>query len=101
MDNLSLTKSQANKIQRSARLIKAFMALVVMTFALQFYQSSVLDFGEIAGAVGTLALLRALLLSPRLLITPFKDLFQSKVTFSKASIKYLLLAFVLIIVSVL
>jgi len=98
MDDLSLTKNQVSKIQRSARLIKGFMALIVLTYALQFYQSGVIDFGEVAGAIGTLALFRALMLSPMLLIIPFKEWFQSKITFSKASIKYLLLAFVLIIV---
>jgi len=99
MEDLSLSKSQISKVQRSTRLIKGFMALVVLTYALQFYQSKVIDFGELAGAVGTLALFRALLLSPMLLIVPVKTWFQSKITFSRDSIKYLLLAFVLIFVS--
>ena len=99
MEDLSLSKSQISKVQRSTRLIKGFMALVVLTYALQFYQSKVIDFGELAGAVGTLALFRALLLSPMLLIVPVKAWFQSKISFSRGSIKYLLLAFVLIVVS--
>ena len=54
MEDLSLSKSQISKVQRSTRLIKGFMALVVLTYALQFYQSKVIDFGELAGAVGKL-----------------------------------------------
>jgi len=90
---------QANKIQRSSNLIKGFMALVIFTQALQIYQTNVMDFGALAGAFGVLSLLRGLLLSPLLLITPIKNWFKPNFNLSKESYKYLLLAFILIIVS--
>ena len=90
---------QTSKIQRSSNLIKGFMALVVVMQAVQFYQTSVMDLGAIAGAVGVLSLLRGLLLSPSLLAAPLKHWFTPNYTFSKESYKYFILAFVLIIVS--
>ncbi|XQW83825.1 hypothetical protein ACOYR1_11810 [Thalassotalea piscium] len=93
-------ENQTDKIQRSSLLIKAFMALVVIMQVVQFYQNKVLDFGAIAGAIGVLALLRGLLLSPQLLAKPLSDWFANNTVFAKASYKYFLLAFVLIIVSI-
>jgi hypothetical protein len=91
--------TQAAKINRSVKLIKGFMALVVFMFLLQYYQTNIIDFGAFAGSVGVLSLLRGILLSPPLLATPVKDWTISKVTFSKSSYLYFLLAFVLILVS--
>tara|TARA_R110000787_G_scaffold29584_3_gene80100 strand:+ start:263 stop:550 length:288 start_codon:yes stop_codon:yes gene_type:complete len=90
---------QALKIKRSNKLIKGFMALVVVLQAVQFYQTKVIDFGALAGAVGVLSLLRGILLSPILLVAPLRQWFQSNVSFSKASYKYFLLALILILVS--
>jgi len=90
---------QSAKIQRSSNLIKGFMALVIIMQAVQFYQTNVLDFGALAGAVGVLSLLRGLLLSPSLLAAPLKYWFKPNFTFSKESYKYLSLAFLLILVS--
>ncbi len=92
---------QANKIRRSSNLIKGFMALVIFMQALQIYQTNVMDFGALAGAFGVLSLLRGLLLSPSLLAEPIRHCFKTNFTFSKESYKYLLLAFILIIVSAL
>ena len=64
---------QTAKINRSVKLIKGFMALVVFMFLLQYYQTSVLDLGAFAGSVGVLSLLRGILLSPSLLTTPVKN----------------------------
>jgi hypothetical protein len=57
---------QAVKIQRGSNLIKGFMAFVITVQAIQFYQTNIMDFGAIAGAIGVLSLLRGLLLSPSL-----------------------------------
>jgi len=88
-----------NKIRRSTNLIKGFMALVVIMQLAQFYQTNIMDFGAIAGAIGVLSLLRGFLLSPSMLATPVKHWFKPNFTFAKESYKYFLLAFVLIIVS--
>jgi hypothetical protein len=90
---------QTAKINRSVKLIKGFMALVVFMFLLQYYQTSVLDLGAFAGSVGVLSLLRGILLSPSLLTTPVKNWTVSNVTFSRSSNFYFILAFVLILVS--
>ena len=92
---------QAVKIQRSSNLLKGFMALVVIMQAVQFYQSNILNFGAIAGAIGVLSLLRGFLVSPKLLATPIKHWFQSDFSFSKLSYKYFLVAFILIVISAL
>jgi hypothetical protein len=92
-------EDQSVKIQRSSNLIKGFMALVIFMQALQIYQTNVMDFGALAGAFGVLSLLRGLLLSPSLLAAPIKYWFKPNYTFSKESYKYLLLAFIFIIVS--
>ena len=91
---------QVAKIRRSANLIKGFMVLVILMQIVQVYQTNTLDFWAIAGAIGVLSLLRGLLLSPVLLAAPLKDWFKPNFTFSTASHKYLLLAFVLIVVSI-
>jgi hypothetical protein len=70
-------EEQAIKIQRSAKLIKGFMALVIIMQVDQLYKTNVMDFGAIAGASGVLFLLRGLLLSPLLLATPLKFWFKS------------------------
>ncbi len=75
------------------------MALVIIMQAIQFYQTNVMDFGAIAGAIGVLSLLRGLLLSPTLLAAPLKHWFKPNFTFSKGSYKYFILAFILIVVS--
>lgn len=92
-------KNQTMKIQRSSILIKSFMVLVIIVQIVQFFQTNVIDFGAIAGAIGVLAMLRGLLLSPSLLTAPLRYWFQSDFTFSKESYKYFALAFVLIVVS--
>lgn len=92
-------EDQTVKIQRSSNLIKGFMALVIIMQTVQFYQTSVMDFGEISGAAGVLSLLRSLLLSPSLLVAPLKYWFKPNFTFSKESYKYFILAFVLVVVS--
>jgi len=93
MDNQSI------KIQRSAILIKCFMALVMITLAVQFYKTNVIDFGSIAGAIGILSMLRGFLTSPHLLSMPIKNWLGSNNKVSKESYLYFTLAFVLIIVS--
>lgn len=75
------------------------MALVIIMQIVQYYQTRVLDFGAIAGAVGVLSLLRGILLSPSLLVAPVKYWFKSDFSFSKESYVYFMLAFVLIVVS--
>lgn len=93
-------ENETRKIQRSANLIKAFMALIIVMQVVQFYQTNVLDFGAIAGAVGVLSMLRGLLLSPQLLAKPFNQWLAPTNAFAKESYKYFVLAFVLIIVSI-
>jgi len=90
---------QTAKINRSVKLIKGFMALVIFMFLLQYYQTSVLDLGAFAGSIGVLYLLRGILLSPSLLTTPVKKWAVSNATFSRKSYSYFILAFVLILVS--
>jgi len=91
--------SQNAKISRSEKLIKGFMLLVIIMQVVQYFQSHVLDFGAIAGAIGVLSLLRGLLLSPTLLATPIKSWSSSNTSISKDSYLYFTLAFVLIVVS--
>jgi len=98
-EDWSSMEDQAIKIKRSSNLIKGFMALVIIMQAVQFYQTNVMDFGAIAGAIGVLSLLRGLLLSPPLLAAPLKHWFKPNFAFSKESYKYFILAFVLIVVS--
>lgn len=92
-------EDQSIKIQRSANLIKGFMALVVLIQGFQIYQTNVIDGGALAGTFGVLSLLRGLLLSPSLLAAPLKYWFKPNFSFSKESYKYFVLAFVLIVVS--
>ncbi len=94
-----LVENQNAKINRSVKLVKGFMALVIIMQLVQYLQTSVLDFGAIAGAIGVLSLLRALLLSPSLLATPIKYWSWANFTSSKDSYFYFILAFVLIVVS--
>ncbi|GHE77987.1 hypothetical protein [Thalassotalea profundi] len=90
---------QSDKIKRSSYLIKAFMVLVIVMQVIQFYQTDILDFGALAGAIGVLALLRGILLSPQLLAKPLKYWFASNLKFEKASYSYFILAFILIVIS--
>ena len=90
---------QNEKINRSVKLIKGFMVLVIFMFLLQYYQNRVLDFGAFAGSAGVLSLLRGILLSPSLLAAPIKHWSTANFTLSKDSYVYFILAFVLIVVS--
>jgi hypothetical protein len=90
---------QTEKVNRSVKLIKGFMLLVIIMQVVQFFQTRVIDFGAIAGGIGVLSLLRGILLSPALLTTPVKHWFGSAATFAKESSPYFILAFVLIVVS--
>jgi len=92
-------EGQGSKIERSSKLIKGFMALVIVMQIIEFYQTSIMDFGVIAGAFGALSFLRGLLLSPQLLVTPLKQWFKSNIKLSKESYKYFILAVVLIVIS--
>lgn len=94
-------KEQTDRINRNSNLIKGFMAIVVMVQVAQFYQTRVIDLGSIAGAVGFLSLLRGLLLSPVILAAPIKNCFTSNITFSQGSIRYFILALILIMISAL
>ncbi len=91
--------SQSSKIQRSAILIKCFMALVVLTLAVNIYTTSVIDFGSVAGAFGVLSMLRGFLCSPSLLSMPIKIWLDSGYKISKESYLYFILALILIVVS--
>jgi len=87
------------KIQRSAILIKCFMALVMLTLAAQIYDTHVIDFGAVAGAIGILSMLRGFLCSPRLLSMPMRSWLGSGYKISKESYLHFILAFILIVVS--
>ncbi|GAA0820854.1 hypothetical protein GCM10009111_26970 [Colwellia asteriadis] len=87
------------KIQRSALLIKGFMALVMFTLAINTYKTNVIDFGAVAGAIGILAMLRGFLASPSLLSMPLKHWLESNHKISRESYLYFSLAFILIVVS--
>jgi len=93
MDNLNA------KTQRSAMLIKCFMALVMLTLAINIYETDVIDFGSVAGAIGILSMLRGFLSSPSLLTMPIKTWLASDHKISKESHLYFMLALLLIIVS--
>ena len=99
MENSNSVKDQASKIQRSSNLIKAFMVLVAVVQVVRFYQSHVIDFGDVAGSVGGLSLMRGILLSPKILAIPVKLWRTSTDVFSPASYKYFIVAIVLIVVS--
>ncbi|MDN3377605.1 MULTISPECIES: hypothetical protein [unclassified Pseudoalteromonas] len=92
---------QAIKIQRSGYLIKALMLFVMYLQVAQYYQTNILDFGEIAATFGILCFFRGLLLNPLLLASPLKSCFKSGFRFTKSSYKYFLLAVVLIAVGAL
>ncbi len=62
--------NKSTKIQQSAILIKCFMALVMLTLAINIYETNVIDFGSVAGAIGILSMLRGFLSSPSLLSMP-------------------------------
>ncbi|QQX80758.1 hypothetical protein JK628_02470 [Shewanella sp. KX20019] len=91
--------AQVDKTQRNSRIIKAFMIIVALTHAIGIYQSSMTDWGQLAGTIAVLAFLRGLLLSPSCLVTPINLWFSQKISFSQASYKYFLLAMVLMLVS--
>ncbi len=74
------------------------MAFVVLMQAVAFYQTNIINLGSIAMAVGVLALLRGLLLSPLMFNTPVKVWFKNNVGVSTDSYKYFALAFILIVV---
>ncbi len=92
-------EEQDSRIHRNSNLVKGFMALVIIAQTLEYYQSNVIDFGDIAGAAGVLLFLRGLLASPKLLIAPIKHWFKSKESIPKESYKYFVLAIVLFAVS--
>jgi hypothetical protein len=75
------------------------MALVMLTLSINIYETSVIDFGSVAGAIGILSMLRGFLCSPSLLSMPIKDWLNSSHKISKESRLYFILALVLIIVS--
>ena len=89
------------KTRRSSNLIKGFMLLIIITQAIDSYQNSIVDFGAIAGTIAVLSMLRGLLLSPLILVTPFKLCLKSQVRISPGSYKYFLAAFILMIISAL
>jgi hypothetical protein len=91
--------NQHSKIKRSATLIKCFMALIMMTLTFNIYDTNVIDFGSVAGAIGILSMLRGFLASPTLLSMPINNWLKSRQTLSKETQIYFLLALVLIIVS--
>jgi hypothetical protein len=91
--------NQQSKVQRSAMLIKCFMALIMATLTFNIYDTNVIDFGSVAGAIGILSMLRGFLASPTLLSMPINNWLQSSHKISKESQLYFLLALVLIIVS--
>ena len=91
--------NESTRIQRNSILIKCFMALVMVTLAVQFYETNVIDFGSMAGGIGILSMLRGFLSSPRLLSMPIKSWFGSNHKISKESYLYFILAIILIIVS--
>lgn len=91
--------SQNTKIKRSAILIKCFMALVIFTLAIKIYETSIIDFGSVAGAVGILSMLRGFLSSPSLLSMPIREWLRSTYKISKESYFYFMVALVLIVVS--
>lgn len=93
MDNQSI------KIQRSAILIKCFMALVMLILAIKIYETNVIDFGSVAGAIGILSMLRGFLTSPSLFSMPIKSWLGSSNKISKESYFYFILALILIVVS--
>jgi hypothetical protein len=90
---------KSTKIQRSAILIKCFMALVMLTLSIQIYETNVIDFGSVAGAIGILSMLRGFLCSPSLLSMPIKEWLNSSNKISKESRFYFILALILIVVS--
>jgi hypothetical protein len=91
--------SQRLKIQRSAILIKCFMALVMLTLAFNIYTTRVIDFGSVAGAIGILSMLRGFLCSPSVLSMPLKTWLGSKHKISRESHFYFILALILMVVS--
>ncbi|RYV01223.1 hypothetical protein SOPP22_12505 [Shewanella sp. OPT22] len=92
-------EDRAIKVQRSGYLIKALMLLVMYLQIAQYYQTNILDFGEIAATFGILFFLRGLLQNPLLLAAPLKSNFKSGFSFTKSSYKYFVLAVVLMAVS--
>jgi membrane protein CcdC involved in cytochrome C biogenesis len=90
---------QSSKIQRSAFLIKFFMALVMLTLGINIYTTNVIDLGSVAGALGILSMLRGFLCSASLLSMPIKSWLTSDQKISKESYSYFILAFTLIVIS--
>ena len=86
------------KIKRSRFAIKCFMALVVLLYAIQTYQTGIIDFGAMASHIGILLFLRALVLSPQMLSTPIKVFTHGKSIIHQESYKYLVLAFVFFVI---
>lgn len=99
--DLGAMEETTTKIRRSSNLIKGFMVLVIIVQVIESYKNNALDFGAIAGTIAVLSMLRGLLLSPLILVTPFKLCLKSQVSLSPESYKYFLVAFILMIVSAL
>jgi len=92
-------ENNEDKIQRNQLLIKGFMILVIFHQIVLYFDHYTLDFGAIAAASAVLAMLRAILASPALLITPIRMWRSSKVTINKDSKRYTYLAIVLFIIA--
>ncbi len=80
--------AQAQKLKRSTQLIKGFMLLVVFIEVLNIIQTESLDFGSIAGTTAILALLRAILVTPKLLTSPFRQWLRTREPMSSESKNY-------------
>ena len=88
----------ATKIKRSNTLIKVLMVLTLFVFVRQYYQTNVFDLGAFANTVAILSLLRGLMLSPFMFVSPIKSLSRENGGFNRNSCKYFLLAIILGIV---
>lgn len=99
LTRIKFMNNQSTKIQRSAILIKCFMVLVMLILAIEIYETNVIDFGSVAGAIGILSMLRGFLCSPSLLSMPIKSWLASSHKISKESRFYFMLALILIVVS--
>lgn len=88
-----------SKLKRSSIVIKSFMVLILCLQLMQYYDTGIIDMGDVAGTLGVLALLRGFLLSPDLLTNRARDWSSPSVEVSAEGKKYFLLAAVLIVVS--
>ena len=96
---LYFMENQSNKLQRNINLIKGFMAVVVFFLIFNVVQTGTLAFSVVASTVAFLSFLRGVILSPLLLLVPFKNWFGSNALITNDSLRYFLLAAVLVIIS--